>query len=368
MRVHPSQLTEGCILLEDVLGKSGRPIMRAKTELTEEHITILQKFLIESVQVSSKLADGMNYSPAEVVQQEKTKPVEKEIYLEPDETRSFLAHYMQSVKEYKQIYSDWDNGIPIDISKVRKSIIPLLERIEELDLEIFTLYQYSTPLDYFYHHSVAVSLLSAFLGKKSGYRKGEWIQLGIAGYLSNAGMTRIDSALLKQEDPLTRKQLQDIKNHATYSYRMVENLTGLSKTSKLAILQHHERMDGSGYPLGLTREKIIMDAKIIGVCDTYHAMTSERLYKKRQSIFKTLDEILHEQYTKFDPAVVNQFILSFTKRIIGKTARLTNQQTGEIIYIDDDHPTRPIIKLHGSEEMVSLQMNPDLHIEEIILD
>lgn len=370
MRVHPSQLIEGCILMQNVLGKSGRPIMPAKTVLTDNHITVLHKFLIDSVEVSSKLVDGKTYMPKEVEVIEKIQPQikESEIYSEQEELPPFSTHYLQAVEEYKRFYTEWNNGIPIDMSKIRRSIIPLLERIEELDMEIFTLHQFGTAKDYNYHHSVAISLISAFLGKELGYRKGEWIQLGLAGYLCDAGMTRVDSEITSKGDPLTESQHQEIRNHSTYSYRMVENITGLSKAAKIAILQHHERIDGSGYPLGLMKDKINTYARILAVSDTYHAMTSERLYKAQQPIFKVIDEIAHERFTKLDPLIVRKFIESLTARAVGKTVSLTNNKKGEIVFIDKSHLTRPIVKLHDTEEIISLQMNPGLHIEEVMLD
>lgn len=369
MRVHPTQLVAGTVLLRDVKGKSGHPIMKEGTILTNEHITVLHKFLIESVEVSNKLENGEAFIAKEHVKfKEQSKPVERNIYLEAEESRSFPAHYLEVVRDYKQFFADWNNGVPIDMVKVRQSILPLLERIGELDMEIFTLHQYGAAEDYLYHHSVAVSLLAAFLGKELGYRKGEWIQLGVAGYLADAGMTRIDSDILTKGGPLTEQQVQDMRNHSTYSYRMVENLTGLSKTGKIAILQHHERMDGSGYPLGIRNEQINTFARILAVCDTYHAMTSARMYKAKQSIFKALDELFQERYTKLDLKIVHPFIESLAKRAVGKTVHLTNHKTGEIVYFDDDHPASPLVKLHETGEIISLQMNPELQIEEIILD
>src|SRR5690625_3354278 len=89
MRVHPSQLIEGCILLEDVKGKSGRPIMEEGTILTEELITVLDKFLIDSVDVSTKLHDGKAFVPKRKLEpNEKKSEHRMEIYLEPEENRS----------------------------------------------------------------------------------------------------------------------------------------------------------------------------------------------------------------------------------------------------------------------------------------
>ena len=97
-------------------------------------------------------------------------------------------------------------------------------------------------------------------------------------------------------------------------------------------------------------------------------MTSARMYKAKQSIFKALDELFQERYTKLDLKIVHPFIESLAKRAVGKTVHLTNHKTGEIGDFDDDHPASPLVKLHETGEIISLQMNPELQIEEIILD
>lgn len=370
MRVHPSQLIEGCILLEDVKGKSGRPIMEEGTILTEELITVLDKFLIDSVDVSTKLHDGKTFLPKRKLEpNEKKSEHQMEIYLEPEENRSIPEHYLQAVKDYKGFFDDWRNGVPLDMPKIRKSVIPLLERVDELDMDIFTIYQLGTAEDYIYHHGVAVSLLSAYLGKELGYRKGEWIQIGLAGYLADAGMSKVDPEILTKGGPLTEDQLADIKNHPTYSYRMVGDVTGLSQQAKIAVLQHHERLDGSGYPLGLSKDKINSYARIIAISDTYHAMTSERFYKKKQPVFKVLDEILQEQYSRLDMTIVQKFVESLTKRTVGNTVHLSNGKTGEIVFCDmDQHTLKLFVKLHDNSEIIVTESNSEVFIEEVILD
>ena len=367
MQMQPSQVIEGYVLLKDVHGKSGRPIIKKNTVLTEIHITILQKFLIESVDVSSERVDGKEDKTEQEKKDEQEPPIIKnKVKAESIETNSFREHYLQVVSGFRHELNQWNNSMPIDILKIRQLIIPLLERVDELDVEIFSLHHYARAEDYIYHHSVAVSIISAYVAKEMGYKKGEGLQIGIAGLLCDSGMTRVDPAIIKSVGPLTNKQLRDIKNHPTYSYRMVENLPAISQTAKQAILQHHERMDGSGYPTGIAKEKINDYARILAVSDTYHAMTSERFYKKKQSPFKVIDELYKEQFTRLDPRVVHVFTLSLTKRSLGKMVTLSNGVTGEIIFIDDDYPTRPLVKLDTTKEIISLRKNPELHIKEFI--
>ncbi|WP_087973953.1 HD-GYP domain-containing protein [Oceanobacillus rekensis] len=365
MRVKPSQLVPGCVLIDEVKGKSNRLIMSKNTILNEKHIIILKKFLIESVEVSTKLSDDNEFKPEQVHKDEKDQAVKQPGPASTSEL-SFIEHYLEATASYKKNYKQWKNSMPIDIASIRKFIIPLLERIGNINSkEIYSLHKHVEKNDYIFYHGVAVSLISALLGEKLGFSKGEWLQIGLAGLLSDCGMARIDSKIITSAKPLTPSDWKDIKNHPTYSYRMVENLPTITSGVKLAILQHHERVDGNGYPLGITKEKIHTYAQVIAVADMYHAMTSERLYKAKQSPFKVLEEIQKEQYLKFDAKVVKCFLGLFTNLAFGANVILSDKRSGEIVFIDPDKPTRPLIRIHGSEEVIALEQIPELYIEEI---
>lgn len=367
MFVKPEELIPGCILIEEVKGKTNRPLIPKNTMLTEKHITVLQKYLVERVNISSKLEEGEPFIPKSLHKSENSQPLE--VYdKEKKIDMSFKDHYQQVVVRYKMVFERWQNGVAVDMLSVRKLFIPLLERIDEIGSAVYTLYHYATKQDYFYHHSVTVGILSAFLGKKMGYEKREWLQIGLAGLLSDCGMARIDPDLVKKNSSLTRTELDEIKKHPMYSYRMVESLRMITQPVKLAVLQHHERIDGSGYPLGLSWGKIHMYARIVAVSDRYHAMTSDRLYREKQSPYHVIEEIQKDQYTKLDPQVVNTFIGALSDFSIGTRVRLSDDQIGEIVFIDVKQPSQPMIRIENSGEVVSLQNRPALFIDEILIN
>lgn len=363
MRVKASQLVPGCVLLREIKGKTNRDIIPKNTVLTEEHITVIKKFLVDSVEVSSKLVEGDSYTPEKVEEVEQVQQkAEKKV---TEELPPFQEHYEQTVQAYKKMFENWKNGAPLDMPYVRKLIIPLLKRMDDISSAVYTMHHYANKRDYIFYHSVAVSILSAFLAKKMGYPSGDWLQIGLAGFLSDAGMAKVDHNLLHKAGTLNTAQMNDLKKHPTYSYRMVEQIPTIKQSVKLAILQHHERMDGSGYPLGLSSGKIHKVARIIAVCDMYHAMTCERAYKEKQSPFLVIEELQKEQFSTLDPDVVASFVESMTHFSIGTKIRLSNNQLGEIVFIDAKHPTRPMVRMEGKKDIISLQQT-EVFIEEIV--
>lgn len=365
MQVNPSQLMPGCVLISDVIGKTNRPIIPKNTVLTVYHITVLEKFLVESVDVAAKLQDGELFTPKQI-QKEKGEQAIPEVEKTNKVPERFTAHYLAVVEQYKKLFTSWQNHVPIDMPSVRKLLIPLFERTVEIGPEVLTLNRFVPKHDYFYHHGVAVGMLAAYLAKKMGYPEGKWLQVGLAGFLCDCGMAKIDPKIVGKESILTESEQAEIKKHPIYSYRMIEHIPFIKQEVKLAVLQHHERFDGSGYPLGLSKQKIHIYARIIAICDTYHAITCERSYRKKQSPFRAIEELRHERFSQLDHHVVQTFIRCLTNYSPGTRVRLSNQQTGEIVFMEDNYPTRPIVRMDETGNVISLKDDTALFIDEIL--
>lgn len=358
MRVKSFQLVPGCVLLNDITGKSNKPIIPEKTVLTDEHISIIHKFLVETVDVSERLSDGKPFQPDITTKEQNTDG-----HLPP---AKFEEHYIQTVNHYKKLFNKWQNNAALDIPSVREALIPFFETVDEIGSSVFTLHQYASKNEFIYHHSVSLGILSAFLAKKMGYEKGEWLQIGLAGSLSDCGMAKMAEATVMQNSPLNVTELEMIKQHPAYSYRMIEKAPALTSAVKLAVLQHHERLDGSGYPLGLAEEKIHHYARIITVCDVYYKMAYEGLYTKKESPFNAIRKLQNDQYAKLDHHVVHVFMDSLINYMAGKKVRLSTNQTGKIVFVEKKYPTRPIVKLDESGEILPLRNHPAIYVDHVM--
>lgn len=363
MWVKPDQLVVNNILLSDVVAKSGQVIIPEKTVLTKKHIQVIKNFLIEDVNVSSELDDGREYIPLRVEKEEEKKPLQSEKQAD----LSFQEHYQYVVKKYGEMFIQWQSGLAIDMPLVREIFIPLFEKIQEVEEQLYLLGQWSTKEDYIYHHSVSVGLLAGFLAKKLNYQKGEQIQLALAGLLSDSGMAKLDPRIFSAERPLLHQERQDLYRHPTYSYRFVEDIPTLTNEAKLAILQHHERNDQSGYPFKLGRGKIHPYAHIIALCDSYHAMTCERVFKKESPPFIVLEEIIKQKGIKFNEKITEVFVQEILPIKVNTIVHLSNGKIGKVAYINPENPVKPIVKLKGGEFLV-LERYPKVHIVQVEKD
>lgn len=362
VRVHINELREGCIVADDIFSLTNRPIITKKTILNHELIDILKVFLIEEVPVEKIKVDG-----AAFIQEEPS--YDSKVDIGDAAIRSYDSledMFLKGVQDYKKEFKNWQSGMQIDISKIRNIMLPLIEKCENNPSDLFSLHHLSTNEEYLYQHSVAVGLLSAFIGRKLKYSKGGIVQLALGGCLSDSGMAKVKPSILFTNSTLTLQEFEEIKKHPAYSYKMVQNISLLRETTKLGIFQHHERLDGSGYPFGEQSNKINTFAKIIAVADTFHAMTSNRLYRKKQSPFKVLEMMLQDMFGKYDIAAMQAIGSGFMTFSIGSSVKLSDGQIAEILFIEEKFPTRPLVKIQETGEILHLEKYRQLYIEEVL--
>jgi HD-GYP domain-containing protein (c-di-GMP phosphodiesterase class II) len=358
LRVKTNYLVEGCIINEDILGLTQHPIMTKKTILSEELIGVLNAFLISEVSVEKTLINGQPFIPPEVVVDDETEEITEE--------STFLSLYLKAVQTYKKNFKNWQAGSKIEVGIIREFMILLFEKSMVNPIEIFSLHHYANKEDYLYHHAVSMGLLSGYVAQKMKYELADVYQIVMAGSLADCGMAKISSAILEKKTSLTASEYEEIRKHPIYSLQMLQDSAILKETVKYAIFEHHERLDGSGYPAGGKGKTLHSFSQIVAVVDVYHAMTSERMYRNKQSPFKVMEMIMQDEFGKFDIAVVRTLLNGIMNFSIGSKVRLTNGYIAEIIFIESRAQTRPLVKVLDSNEMIDLNKVRDLFIEEIL--
>ena len=152
-------------------------------------------------------------------------------------------------------------------------------------------------------HQRRVSQIACTIGREMGLSEDRLRDLRIAGTLHDLGKFAIPSDLLSKPGKLTPTEFALIKTHPQVAYNILEPVSLPGNTAKI-ILQHHERLNGSGYPQGLKGEEILLEARILGVADVMEAMCSHRPYRASLGLAETLDELTRNQGILYDTAVV----------------------------------------------------------------
>lgn len=357
MLMDVNQLQEGFVLQQDVFSLTSKPIARKGTVIEEKHIEIFRAFLVQKVNVEpfSKAVSAKKKSEREVAD-------EKEEKITAD---SFTEIYDEAVKNFQKTFLSWQSGVPLDIFYIRKLLFPLLGKALEEEHYAMDLYKKCKVNEYIYHHSISVSLLSALIAKKLGFVSGEINQIALAGLLSDCGMSKIPPAILNKKEVLNEWEYKEVKQHPIYSYQLIKDIPSLKKGTKICVLQHHERMDGTGYPLGVKGDNFHPFAKIVSFADHYIAMVSPRPFRPGYSPFYVLEELEKYGFGKFDLSVVNVFKKLFVKYMIGRKVKLSDGTVGKIGFINEKTASRPLIQVIDSDEIISLEKQNDLSIKQV---
>jgi HD-GYP domain-containing protein (c-di-GMP phosphodiesterase class II) len=197
---------------------------------------------------------------------------------------------------------------------------------------------------YGYAHPANAAGLAMAIGVESGIAKTEVVALGMAAALMNVGYAVLRPSLLNQAADLEEENWIEMKTHAEKSCAMIEG-SGLGDDVALAIAQHHERWDGSGYPRGLRRHEISLFARIVAIADTFASLRSPRPYRKAMGPRTATDFIMSGCGVLFDP----EFVRVFARRIphfpIGTTVELNTGETGVVVNPNTGLVCRPVVRV-----------------------
>ncbi|MGM0853649.1 MAG: HD-GYP domain-containing protein [Bacillota bacterium] len=358
MKVHRGEIQLGCIVAEDIMGMAASPIIPKNTVIEEEHLNILQAFHITELIIEKTKADGRPFrTPVSI---------DKEIVGEEiNEHVGFIDLYLMTIKEFKKEFMNWQSGTSVNVARVRELMLPVIQTVVQNHTYVYSLHQYCMKKDYLFHHAISVGIISAMLGKKLGLNPGQVNQLALAGVLADCGMAKVSPHILTKEQPLTESEFKEVKLHTANGYKMVKDTPLLKTETKLAIFQHHERFDGTGYPASEKNNRIHLYSQIVGIADVFHAMTSERIYRSKQPVFKVLDMISEDLFGKFDIKVVNSLLQLLGDLRTGTSVRLSTGQYGEVMYTKPNVYTNPIVKINKTEELVDLSQKKEIYISEV---
>lgn len=159
-----------------------------------------------------------------------------------------------------------------------------------------------------YSHSINVSKISVEFGRKLNLSRKDLETLEFASLFHDIGKLKIPEDILRKPGKLTDEEYEKIKNHPIYSVKLLKQ-AGITDTDILqAVLFHHEKLDGTGYPKGLIGRHIPYLARIISVTDSFEAMMSDRCYKKAYTLDKAVQELTKWKGVQFDSDIVTEFV------------------------------------------------------------
>ncbi|MFT8318116.1 MAG: HD domain-containing phosphohydrolase [Sporolactobacillus sp.] len=358
MLVKAQVLKPGFILKRDIYSRSTAPLMRAGTVLTEEHIAFLRAFLIQSVEVESHLSSGQKLMAKDVAAENQSEQPSEEIG-NSSRPKTLNDQYREAVLCYAAFFKNWQSGAGLDIGLFRKIMIPLLEGVMK-DPAWLSRYLTGTMMTRSHaDRNIALGLLAAFLARKLNESPGDVTQIGLVGMLADCGLSKLPPSLFNHEGHYIGGDHTLFERHVADSYTLLRNVPSLKDEFVIAVTQHHELEDGSGYPLHLTGNQMSIPGKILAVCD--HLLDEMTKEHRNGSIISCMDWMAANEFGKLSKYILDKLEMEIMTLFIGTKVELSTGQRGKIQFVMDEFPTRPIISL-DSNQVIALSANRALRI------
>lgn len=235
---------------------------------------------------------------------------------------------------------------PFDASIPKTFSNKLVESVDRNPDALLCLTKIREKDDYLLEHSLNVAILLANFGKFLGMSEEEVQDLSYAGFLHDLGKIKIPDEILHKPGRLTDSEMEVMKSHVQHGVDYLQD-TNIAQPLIQAISEHHERLDGLGYPKGKPGKDISYAGRMLAIADMYDALTADRVYKAGMSSQKAFSILMNEAPTRLDISLVQQFIKCLGVYPVGSLVLLSNERLAMVIE-QNDSPLTPVVKVFYS--------------------
>lgn len=326
-----TSLTTGDELAKTIYNERGIALVQQGMQLTEKMIEHLLRQKIKFVYIADPHMQDI------IVDQ----VISDELRLDAIETIKQTFTYFDQMKTMEKAYI-----YEYHMSELQAMIDRLLgQMVDHQDEAISLLAGLFITDDYTFQHSLNVTIYSLAIGMELHLTQKELSLLGLGALLHDLGKVFIDESILMKPGQLTSEEYDMMKSHTTKGFHFIREQTGLPSVVAHCAYQHHERLDGSGYPRALTDRAIHPYAKIIAIADVFDAVTSDRIYKEGVLPHEGLELLYAGASTKFDAQMVEAFKRSVAIYPTGMAVTLSDQRSGVVLKQNRHANDRPWIRI-----------------------
>jgi len=277
-------------------------------------------------------------------------------------TKQYMVHVREQIRK----------GESFQLEPALHYINSIAQSSQDMTSQIYQLtVDYNQDDDYYISSPVNTLVYGLKLAQRIGYAKSKLIEFGLAALLHDIGMFRIPDQILNKENRLSDEEMNIIRKHPAFAIDILKPFEATYPKMIRAIYEHQERANGQGYPRGLKGEEICDYAKIIGICDSYEAMTHYRPHRKPLLQFDSIKELIGSKTNLFEPWITRVFLDEISIYPIGSYVRLNNRNIGRVVAINKANPMKPMVNLIFDEKgkkiepsrMIDLTNYPVLNID-----
>lgn len=351
LRVSVNRLREGMTIKNDVYSRMGMIVVSEGTPVNKEVVNLLTRHFIDTVMVE--------YTKEEMsTESQKTAKTKEEHYQEMK--KSFQIAEETISEKLKEIASG-TRGVEVPFllntlnGIIKKSagdgnLIEMMARMKEDTESLYT-------------HAINVGLLAQMLAKWVNCTQAEQERATVAGILHDIGILEIPKG--KRENFTYHDEMETgiYEKHVIYGYNMIKD-QDIDQDIKQAVLSHHERIDGRGYPLRIKGANISKLGKIVAIADAYDTLTMASYGEEKLSVFEALNKMESDGFRKYDSQLLIVFMTYIAESTIQSKVLLSDGSQGQIVMVNRNDVCNPVVKVNDA--FVDLSKNKNLSIKELL--
>ncbi|GEM_PF-2354574 len=278
--------------------------------------------------------------------EKKIKPDAAALALEAGVTEDLTEEARQiATRKVREIFESCRYLTKLDLASVSELATTLINRVSSLESSAFKLHDLRQYDEYTYYHSVNVCVLGITLFRDYISNEQELNDFGVGLLLHDIGKSKIDLKILNKPAGLTDEEFLVMKRHVVYGHNLVKGNGDMAPLSKDLILNHHERVNGTGYTRGLTEGQQSFFDMVSAVCDVFDAVTTDRAYCPKMDVHRAVSILIRGSGIQFNTRIVNHFLRGIGRFPVGTFVLLSNGEIGVVSRVNSNALSLPVIRV-----------------------
>ncbi len=323
-------LHPGMKLGRHIYGPNGEVLLRDQTELTGGYIRKLSSLGYTRLYIDDELS-----SDIETVQ------------IVDDRLKR------ETVYEVKSLYDEIAGNpqhLRVNWNHLEAQLSDILDQMLEQDTLIYNMMDLKTFDNFTFSHCVSVAFLAIATGLELGMTRTELHSLAMGALMHDVGKMFIPFEIINKPEQLSEAEYAQMTQHPKLGYDYLKSTKHFPALACEAVYEHHERMDGVGYPRGLKDEEISEFGKLYAICDSFDAITSDRPYRKAWSPNEAMEYVMGNGNVRFDPDIAASFLKRIVPYPVGTIIKLSNNCTAIVVADNREVIARPVVRIFKEED------------------
>lgn len=358
------ELVPGMVTAEDVLNFDMKMVVPKGVVLTENIISRLESYSIYYVAIENEVVGEIsNTAPIPEPSENSIPRSDRASIYNSEQFNVFSRDFHQTANNFKDsLMKALYKNEPFNAEGLLSETMQLMTQ-GDAHVSIFDMLLNMRYIDdSIYAHSVDVALISNMLARWLHFSEEEQQLATACGLFHDVGKFMLPQTILRKPGKLTPEEFEIVKTHTTEGFHLLNKFGNVPKEVVNTALMHHEKCDGSGYPYGLKGDEIDRYAKLVTIADIFDAMTSDRVYRAAMCPFAVIKTFEDEGIQKYEPQFILTFLENVSNSYLNHRVSLSNGLEGNVIFINPNDYSRPIIKC-DNDEIINLQ---DQHYNNIM--